>query len=326
MKRITLLLLATLAMGSAQADPIYIDVGASSQTPGGGGTTPGLGGDANTFSSVFNQLGLFADTTTTQYDTDGSGVLTIGDKFSDDGTAAVTDLLPPIGDDEGIGTLSELTVAWTGLTGVTTSALVPSGPNFVQTIAYDPDSTVFSFYFHGDAGGGLGGPNSNFGANIGVADNTGFTDGEKVLDILIKGGIGSNTFDGGGAFLTGSSELLGEITYALPNFWWFDNGDGVPGTAGDKEFSSLLGMMVPIKLTSHIDQNTDMVVLDSSGAGSPGPAGFGNELFKVHSTHDGSINFAIPEPGTLALLGLGLLFFPIMRRKFLPKFLPSAMA
>ena len=130
MKRIALILLfaSSLTVGQAIAAPTYIDVSASSQTPGGDGTGILMGGDVDTFTSVFTQMALFADTTTTQYDTDSSGTLTIGDKFADTGHAAVTDLLPPLGDDEGLGVLSELTVAWSGLTGTTTSELTPVGP------------------------------------------------------------------------------------------------------------------------------------------------------------------------------------------------------
>lgn len=310
---------SSLVAGQAMAQPAYIDVSASSQTPGGGGTGPGLGGDVNTFTSLFEHMALFADTSTTQYDTDSSGTLTVGDKFSDTGTAAVTDLLPPIGDDEGIGFLSEITIAWSGLTGTTTSPLTPVGPELVQTIAYDTSNTTFSFYFHGDAGGPDGAPNSDYGADIGSFDNTGFTDGQKILEIAIKGGTGTNKFDLGGEFLTGSSVLMGEIIFALDDFWWFDNGDGIAGTPGDDDFHELLGMAIPITLRSSIDQNTDEVLLDDSGAGSPGPVGFGDELFKVHSTHDGSITFAVPEPGTLALFGLGLVLVPVIRRSILAK-------
>lgn len=319
MKRMTLmLLLSALNAGMAQANPIYVDVSATLQNPGGGGTTPGLGGDADTYSSVFNQLGLYADTTTIQFDTDGNGFANIGDKFFDDGHAAVTDLLPPLGDDEGIGMLSEITVAWTGLSGYLTSELTPTGPNFTQTFNYDANNTTMSFYFHGDGLGPLGAPNSSFGAAIGSFDNTGFEDGVKILEIAIKGGNGTNTFNGLGEFLTGSSMLMGEITYALDNFWWFDNGNGVPGP-DDKDFSDLLGMAIPITLSTRIDQNTDQALIDTSGAGSPGPAGFGTELFKVHSTHDGSMNFAVPEPGTLALLGLGLVLLPTISRRIFAK-------
>lgn len=320
MKRTTfLLLMSALSAGQALAGPTYIDVNASGQTPGGGGTTPMLGGDLDTFTTVFTQLQLFADTTTTQYDTNGNGIADVGDKFIDTGTASITDLLPPLGDDEGLGFLSEITVAWTGLSGLLTSNPTPIGPNLSQNFAYDTNNTSFNFYYHGDAGGGLGAPDGDFGASTGSADNTGFTNGEKVLEIAIKGGQGTNTFSNLGQFISGSSLLLGEITYALDNFWWFDNGDNVPGNAGDQDFHSLLGMAVPITLRSRIDQNTDLVVTDFSGAGLPGPLGFGNELFKVHSTHDGSMNFAVPEPGTLALLGLGLVLIPSIRRSILGK-------
>ena len=94
MKRTTLLLLfaSSLAVGQAVAAPTYIDVSASSQTPGGAGTGIVMGGDVDTFTTIFEQMALFADTTTTQYDTDGSGTLTIGDRFIDSGHASVTDL------------------------------------------------------------------------------------------------------------------------------------------------------------------------------------------------------------------------------------------
>lgn len=311
MKKLSTLLLLGLVSSSALAQPVYIDVSAAgTQAPGNAGTPI----DANFFTSVFDQMQLFADTTTVQFNTNPGGLpgLNVGDKFIDSGSAAVTDLLPPFGDDEGISFLTEITVDWVGLSGVTTSDLTPVGINgeMVQTIAYDPNSAILNFYFHGDGTA----TNADFGG-VGAPDNTGFTDGEKILEILVKGGSGTNTFDGGGDFLSGSSLLMGEITYALDDFWWFDDGDGTPGSGPDKDFNDLLGLAVPIVLKASIDQNTDEVVTDFSGFGTPGPAGFGPELLKVHSTHDGSIDFAVPAPKTLLLLGLGLVLFPAFRRK-----------
>lgn len=323
MKKVTSTVLGILLgmMGHAHATPVFIDVGAApSQGVGSGGTPPIMGGDLDTFTSVFDQLALFADTTTIQYDSNGFAGLQAGDKFIDDGTASITSLLPPLLDEEGLGLLSELTISWTGLTGITTSDLTPIGiaGDVVQTIEYDTTNTTFSFYFHGDAGGPDGPPDGDFGGSIGVGDNTGFTNGEKVLEIAITGGSGTNTFDAGLGFISGSSVLNGEIIFAKEDFWWFDNLDYIPGTPGDQDFADLLGLVVPITLTSKIDQNTDEVLTDTSVAGAPGPAGFGTALFAVHSTHDGSLNFTLPEPGTLLLFGLGLLAITGFRRSIFP--------
>ncbi|HET9843551.1 MAG TPA: hypothetical protein VFP93_02715, partial [Gammaproteobacteria bacterium] len=289
---------------------------ATTQIPGNTGTVL----DADTFTSVFNQLQLFADSTTTQFDTnlDGTPGLNFGDRFSDNGTAFITDFLPPLGDDEGISFLSEITVAWEGLKGITTSDLHPINAfgDVSQTISYDPNNTVLNFYFHGDASG----PNANFGSSVGANDNTGFTDGQKILEIQVTGGDGTNTFDQNGNFLSGSSILMGEVVFALEDFWWFDDGDTIPGTGLENDFNTLIGLPVPILLTANIDQNTDEVITDFSRTGAPGPDGFGDILFDVHSTHDGSLDFAmaqVPTPQTFILLGLGLVLFPLFGRRIL---------
>src|SRR3546814_3718116 len=75
--------------GVAQADPIYLDFSA------GGGVDGHVDRDGATdpdqVTETFNQLGVFANTTTTQFDTDGSSTLTDGDRFSDNGHLNVTD-------------------------------------------------------------------------------------------------------------------------------------------------------------------------------------------------------------------------------------------
>ena len=93
-----LLLMSALFAGQALAGPTYIDVSALGQTPGGQGSTPMLGGDLDTFTSVFTQLSFFADTTTTQSDTNGDGLPDVRDRFMDSSLASITDLLAPLGD------------------------------------------------------------------------------------------------------------------------------------------------------------------------------------------------------------------------------------
>ncbi len=306
------LLLAGMLVGPVSADPIFVDVSASpTQAPGNLGTPA----DPDTLSTVFSQLAVFADTTTIQYNTNGDPFSFVGDRFIDSGQAAVTDLLPPFGDDEGIGNTSEITIDWTDLSGVITSELVPTGPDrFTQTLKYDPDNTTMSFYFHGDPGS----PNADFGVAPGVADNSGFTEGDLILELKVLGGDGTNTFDGAGNFISGSSFLLGEVTYALNDFWFFDNGDGIANPANDYPFTDFIGLELPMIIHADIDQNTDEVITDFSNSGAPGPLGFGPELFRVHSTHDGSVDFSrvrIPVPPTALLFMMGLMVMPILRRR-----------
>lgn len=287
-----------LVSGTTFADAFYMDVGAAGNP---GFFLP----DGNTVTSVFNSFQLFANTTSKIYDTNGSFSLNTGDKFIDAGNANFTSGLPN-GDQEGINLFgtSEITLSWSNLVGSVISTAANGLGGITTTTSYVAGG-VFDFYF--DAPG-----NANYGASVGSADDTGFSPsnealpGTKVLTLTLTGGTGSSTFGPTGNFVTGSSNLFADITFALDNFWWFDsNGNGV-ADAGDKDFHDLLGLLVPVNLSSAVDQNTNHVV-NVPGSFLPGPAGFGNELLVVHSDHDGSIEFSVPEPTTIALLGMGLL-------------------
>jgi hypothetical protein len=288
--------------GVAQADPIYLDLGAGGGVDGHVNTDGGADPDQQT--ANFNQFGVFADTTTTQFDTDGSGSLTDGDRFSDNGHLDVTGLIPGTLDTEGLNTLGgyQMTAAWEGLTGTSTS--LSENPEdedeLVGNITYDAvGNTTFNFYVDSQTGGitqaqynGLGESDDN--------DAT-FVDGTLVLSVLIVGGEGTNVFDAAtGEFLRGSSTLIGEVTFALAGFIFFADGS---------DFSSLLASLVQISV--FIDQNTDNAETTAGPCGDGNPATVcnpGDPLFIVDSDHDGSIDFVrIPEPASVLLFGLGFL-------------------
>ena len=275
-------------------------------------------GDADSLTRVFNEMQFFANTSTTQFDTDNDGEFSVGDRFRDTGNANIQSPIPG-GDFEGInvgfgnGVLQELTLGWNELDG-TTTAITPiagGGGAFTTTVSYDSvNNSVFSFYLDNDVDG-------DFGSSVSSSDDTGFGDGVRVLDLQITGGSGNNEFDSAGQFVSGSSLFDGEVTFALDGFWNFAGPDDAVGGGDDVDFNDVLGASVPIALKSMIDQNTNNASTDFSGAGTAGPAGFGDKLFTVNSDHDGSISFSVPEPGSLALFGLGLfgLGLGTMRRR-----------
>jgi hypothetical protein len=292
--------------GVAQADPIYMDFGA------GGGVDGHVDqdgvGDTDQVTETFNQLGVFAQTTTTQFDTDGSGSLTSGDKFSDNGHLNVTGLIPgAAGDNEGLNTLQgyQMTAEWNGLTGTATALSDNGDGTSTGNITYDSvGNTTFNFYVDDRTGALATRTNFNYGGDIGSDDDVDgtFTDGVLVLSVLITGGAGTNVFDNlTGAFLRGTSTLIGEVTFALEDFFFFADGDA--------DLNDLLESLIQISV--FIDQNTDNVQTAAGPCGDNNPATVcnpGDPLFIVDSDHDGSIDLVrIPEPASVLLFGLGFL-------------------
>tara|TARA_R110001592_G_scaffold126336_1_gene337469 strand:+ start:98945 stop:99811 length:867 start_codon:yes stop_codon:yes gene_type:complete len=273
------------------AENFYNDIGAA-----GGTGTPA---DADTYTGLLSQWSLFADTTTTQFDSNGGG-FGVGDAFNDAGDAfMVSGLAAPGGspsantfDNEGVGSGNngQLTAHWTNISGVVTSLIGDAtGSNVTQGYSggvidfYYNDSVTYNF------GNGVGFQPDV--ASLGTADNSGFTDGTLVLSINLLGGTGDSRFDLAGNYLTGSFKLDFEVTTALDNFWYFQDGT---------DFNDLVAQL--LRINTSIDANTDNVVQTACTVDQ-------QCLFTVDSDHDGSIVFdrAVPLPGTLALFGLGLL-------------------
>lgn len=113
--------------------------------------------------------------------------------------------------------------------------------------------------------------------------------------------------------LTGSTlqianlDLFFDITFAVDNFLWIDNGSGTFLDAADVIAA---GGTPTLALDTNVDPpipTADQLLLVVDDGGNP------NVIRQTEL--DGSITGQIPEPGMLALMGLGLLGLGLSRRK-----------
>jgi hypothetical protein len=257
----------------------------------------GSSDDADTLTGIFNQLGFVSQTSTIQYDTNGNGILNVGDRFSDSGDLRVESLIARgFIDTEGLwaGGAYELTAQWTGLTGYV-AELDNADPTDTR-LGLIYDGGTINFYLDTVL-------DSEF-ANPAVstppagAGGTGFANGTKVAALTLLQGEGHTFIDftGGDLASQGSVELSLQFTYMLPGFWL--NALGV----------DLLDIS-PINwhfMTT--DMNIDTPTNDN---GVPSDA-----LYTAYSNQNGSADLTVvPEPSTLLLLGGGLLGLAFVGRK-----------
>jgi len=278
-----LLITAMILLGSsAFAMPIKWDVSAAG--------SPGSNWDVDTLTGLFDQIGFDAQTTTIQYDTDGTPGLSVGDKFSDTGNLDVNGLIAPSAiDEEGLAQLGnyEVTSDWSNIQGEVTGVALDTTTNDTR-IDVKYTSGTMNFFLDTTMDAVFANPAGS--TPPAGAGGTGFNDGVLIGSLDLLGGIGHTYVDFTGSPVDnqGSVDLALQFTFMQPGFWLNSlNVDLL--TLNPTNFHFALTDM-------NIDTPTQVMGVQN------------NTLYIAHSNENGSVTIdVVPEPGTVLLFGMGLI-------------------
>lgn len=287
-KLLTASMVALSFAGTVSADPIFIDTGVDFSA----GTTTGAMGSTTT-TGWFDSLGFAYSSESTLTDADGDGTLTVGDTIVSNAGMSI---------------------------GTTVDDILNTNADSLQLLGFDDKNGFWDA--NGTPTAGQWGITFGFDKMVGVLTNTGFQYTSGTINLFAfdaKAIVDAHSIGGLSADISSALMPLFNLNIASGG----DTGNSTVFTGNVINFNpaATTNFNIGYGTASKTFKQASILPGGLQFTTSNDTQGFfptsfnGNSSLVVSGQHDGSVTFNVPEPASIAILGLSLLGFAGARRR-----------